>query len=177
MTPRSRQPDRRNEAAAAVRNVEDIARLEHESQAAISAGERVGIALTNAAGTIQCALLHLILFVFWFAWNSAGPDALRFDPYPFGLLTMLVSMEGVILAVLVLITQNRLTQHTSRRDHLNLQVNLLAEQEMTLVLRMLDRISQRLGTDTDNADEEEARKLMQPTNVYELMDELRKRLR
>jgi hypothetical protein len=44
MTPRSRQPDRRNEAAAAVRNVEDIARLEHESQAAISAGERVGIA-------------------------------------------------------------------------------------------------------------------------------------
>jgi uncharacterized membrane protein len=86
-------------------------------------------------------------------------------------------MEGVILAVLVLITQNRLTQHTSRRDHLNLQVNLLAEQEMTLVLRMLDRISQRLGTDTDNADEEEARKLMQPTNVYELMDELRKRLR
>jgi hypothetical protein len=48
---------------------------------------------------------------------------------------------------------------------------------MTLVLRMLDRISQRLGTDTDNADEEEARKLMQPTNVYELMDELRKRLR
>jgi uncharacterized membrane protein len=178
MTTRSRQPDKQSDTAQAVgRNLEDIARLEHESLAAISSGERIGIAITNVAGTVHCALLHLTVFVVWFAWNVRGPSALRFDPYPFGLLTMIVSMEGVILAVLVLVTQNRLTQHTSRRDHLNLQVNLLAEQEMTLVLRMLDRISQRVGAGGDTTDEQEARRLMQRTNVYELMDELLKRLR
>jgi uncharacterized membrane protein len=178
MTTQSRQPGEHGDTAQAVgRNLEDIAQLERESHAAISPGERIGIAVTNAAGTMQCALLHLTVFVSWFAWNAAGPSALRFDPYPFGLLTMIVSMEGVILAVLVLVTQNRLTQHTSRRDHLSLQVNLLAEQEMTLVLRMLARIAERVGAAADTTDEEEARRLMQRTNLYELMDELRKRLR
>lgn len=177
MTPRPRRPRDDGDTAQAVgRNLEDIARLERESEAAIPIGERIGIAVTNAAGTIQCALVHLIAFASWCVWNAAGPGALRFDPYPFGLLTMIVSMEGVILAVLVLVTQNRLTQHTSRRDHLNLQVNLLAEQEMTLVLRMLDRIARRVGAAADVTDEEEARRLMQRTNVSELMDELRRRL-
>jgi hypothetical protein len=56
-------------------------------------------------------------------------------------------------------------------------VSLLAEQEMTLVLRLLDRMSQRLGAAADSSDDIEARSLMQRTNVDELMEELRKRLR
>jgi uncharacterized membrane protein len=67
-----------------------------------------------------------------------------------------------------------MSEQTDRRDHLNLQVNLLAEQEMTMVLRMLDRIARQVGTPVDEGDQREARKLMAHTNIYELMEELRK---
>jgi uncharacterized membrane protein len=102
-----------------------------------------------------------------------GPEAGRFDPYPFGLLTMIVSMEGVFLAMFVLIAQNRMSAQSDQRDHLDLQVNLLAEQEMTMVLRMLGRISDHLGVRASDQDETEARELMESTNVYQLMEELR----
>jgi uncharacterized membrane protein len=160
----------------AIRNVEEIAQLEREGLASIRWGERLGLAITNVAGTPECALLHLFTFALWTAWNTHGPASLRVDPYPFGLLTMIVSMEGVILAIFVLITQNRMSVQTDRRDHLALQVNLLAEQEMTMVLRMLDRISQRVGVSPDDREHDEARELMQQTNIYELMEALRRRL-
>jgi uncharacterized membrane protein len=86
-------------------------------------------------------------------------------------------MEGVVLAILVLITQNRMTAQTDRRDHLELQVNLLAEQEMTMVLRMLGRISDHLGVAPDDRERAEARELMEETNIYELMEELRRKFR
>jgi len=175
--PRSASRGSRSAQEAAIRNVEEIANLERENRESITFGEQLGIAVTNAAGTATCAIAHLAVFVAWTAWNIVAPSSLRFDPYPFGLLTMIVSMEGVILAILVLITQNRMSTQTDRRDHLNLQVNLLAEQEMTMVLRMLDRISQRIGAGSDDREHDEARELMERTNIYELMEELRKRIR
>jgi uncharacterized membrane protein len=159
----------------AARNVAEIAGLERESVREVSRGERISLAVTNAAGTPACALIHVVLLASWTLWNTSVPAGLRFDPYPFGLLTMIVSMEGVILAIFVLITQNRMSAHTDRRDHLSLQVNLLAEQEMTMVLRMLDRIAGRLGAAPDEPDRDEARQLMQHTNIYELMEELRRK--
>jgi uncharacterized membrane protein len=175
-TPPSPPPEPGTPTQAAIRNVDEIAQLEREFRASISRSERIGLRLTRAAGTIQCLLLHLLMFAAWATWNVVAPPALRFDPYPFGLMTMVVSLEGVILAILVLTTQNRLSVQTDRRDHLNLQVGLLAEQEMTMVLRMLDRISHRLGA-FDDREHEEARELMERTNIYELMEELRRRLR
>ena len=159
------------------RNVEEIARLESENTRELRRSERISIAVTNAAGTPLCALLHVLMLLTWTLWNLVGPPSLSFDPYPFGLLTMIVSMEGVVLAIFVLITQNRMSEQTDRRDHLNLQVNLLAEQEMTMVLRMLDRIAHRLGANAEDAEQNEARKMMEDTNVYQLMEELRKKFR
>ena len=69
----------------------------------------------------------------------------RFDPYPFKLLCMIVSMEGVLLSTFVLIKQNRMGQRADRRNHLDLQVNLLTEQEVTKVIQMLEAISQPPG--------------------------------
>jgi uncharacterized membrane protein len=160
----------------AARNVEEIAQLERESLRRRSRAERFSLSLTSAVGTPLSAVLHASAFTAWMLWNAAAPSGLRYDPYPFGLLTMLVSMEGVILAIFVLTAQNRMSQETDRRDHLNLQVSLLAEQEMTMVLRMLDRISQRLGDGAGTGEEEEARELMEHTNIYELMEELRRKL-
>jgi uncharacterized membrane protein len=70
-----------------------------------------------------------------------------------------------------------MSRQSDQRDHLDLQVNLLAEQEMTMVLRMLGRISQRLEVAVDQPEEERARQLMEHTNIYELMEELRRKFR
>jgi uncharacterized membrane protein len=63
-----------------------------------------------------------------------------FDPYPYTLLTTVVSLEAIFLTLFVLATENRLTQDAERPGQLDLQVTLLAEQEMTLVLRMLQEL-------------------------------------
>src|SRR3954471_8541343 len=164
--PESRQPARRN--------VEEIARLERDDRPQLPRSERISFEITMRSGTPACAVLHVVAFIGWMLWNSAAPAPWRFDPYPFGFLTMFVSMEGVILAVFVLITQNRMSAQSDRRDHLDLQVDLLAEQEMTMVLRLLSRISERLQVPKDEPEEEEARKLMERTNIYTLMEELRR---
>lgn len=169
MTP---PPDR------AARNVEEIARLEKQASGTMSAGERLSTAVTNAVGTGWCALAHVVLLSAWVLWNTRlASEPLRFDPYPFGLLTMWVSLEGVLLAVLVLITQNRMSRQTDRRDHLDLQIDLLAEQEMTVVLRTLRRIEERLGTGPDRLERDEADELMKPTDVQQLVDNLDRKLK
>jgi uncharacterized membrane protein len=162
--------------SAAARNVEEIARLEHASLGSMSRGERLSVALTNAAGTGTCALAHVVLLAGWVLWNTRAPEAWRIDPYPFGLLTMWVSMEGVLLAILVLITQNRMSRQTDRRDHLDLQIDLLAEQEMTAVLRALRRIEDRLGVQADTGERSHAEQLMEPTDLGKLIDEMDRKL-
>ena len=162
---------------AAARNVEDIARLEREALKEVPASTRVIVAITSAIGTTTSALLHAIAFASWTAWNGLAPAAARFDPFPYPLLTMMVSMEGVVLAVLILTTQNRMSVQTERRDQLDLQVNLLAEQEMTMVLRLLHRIAEHQGVSRDAADTEQARELMEHTNIYQLMETLEKKFK
>ena len=163
------------ERSAVLRNVEEIARLERDNARGASRGARISLAITNRAGTFAFAVLHVLMLAAWMCWNTLAPANRQFDPYPFGLLTMIVSMEGVLLAVLVLITQNRMSRQTDRRDHLDLQVNLLAEQEMTMVLRMLSRIHDRLSIRSDAGERDETRQLMEDTNIYQLMEELRRK--
>ncbi len=164
-------------ARAAARNVEDIARLEREALKEVPAATRVIVSITSSIGTPASALLHAIVFAAWTAWNGLAPAAIRFDPFPYPLLTMLVSMEGVVLAVLILTTQNRMSVQTERRDQLDLQVNLLAEQEMTMVLRLLHRIAEHLGVSRDASENDQARELMEHTNIYQLMETLEKKFK
>jgi uncharacterized membrane protein len=156
-------------AHPASRNIERIARLERDEKASQTLGTRLSLAVTNAAGTPLFAVVHVLLFTSWMTWNAAAPQAYKFDPYPFGLLTMAVSMEGVILAILVLITQNRMSAQSDQRDHLNLQVDLLAEQEMTVVLRLLGRICEQVGVPLSGLEREEVRKLMSATDLDHLI--------
>jgi uncharacterized membrane protein len=161
----------------AARNVAEIARLEERETKELPFSDRVSLAITRRVGTLTGTLLHGLAFLGWCLWNLFSPRDLRFDPYPFGLLTMIVSMEGVLLATLVLVSQNRMSVQSDQRDRLNLQVDLLAEQEMTMVLRMLSRIGDRLGVQPADHEQEATQQLMQETNVYQLMEELRRKYR
>jgi uncharacterized membrane protein len=159
----------------AERNVEEIAQLEYQEVRERPLPARISLAITDRVGTFTFAVVQTTILIAWCLWNSFAPERWQFDPYPYGLLTMIVSMEGVILAVFVLITQNRMSEQSDERAHLNLQVDLLAEQEMTMVLRMLKRITEKLGIEPDTEEERTAAQLMQETNIYELLEQMRKR--
>jgi uncharacterized membrane protein len=157
-------------------NIRAIIGLERQALASSSWSGRVSDAISRFAGSLWFVLCHLAVFTAWAIWNATAPQQLRFDPYPYGLLTFMVSMEGVLIAAFVLIAQNRMAAQSDRRDHLNLQVDLLAEQELTLVLRMLRRIAERLDIKPDSNEESRAQKLGEETNVYELMQTLEEEL-
>jgi uncharacterized membrane protein len=134
----------------AARNIETIARLEREALHDRSRLDRLTDAVTAAAGSPLFIIAHAIGFATWIGLNVIG--AHPFDPYPFGLLMLAVSLEAIFLSAAVLMTQNRMQRQADKRAHLDLQVNLLAEQELTTMLKMLTEISQRLGVTIEPRD-------------------------
>jgi uncharacterized membrane protein len=167
---------RRPQTPPAADNVRSIVELEVRSQRRRNWQERVSDAISAVAGSLWFVLAHLTLFIGWAAWNAAAPPALRFDPYPYGLLTFVVSLEGVLVATFVLITQNRMSRQSDARDHLNLQIDVLAEQELTLLLRLLRRLAMAAGLPADDADLRRAAVLGEQTNVADLMRILEREL-
>ena len=134
--------------------------------------ERVSDRITGVAGTLMFVAAHAAGLLAWVLWNALAPQTLRFDPYPYGLLTFIVSLEGVLIATFVLITQNRMAAQNDQRDRLNLEVDMLAEQEMTLVLRMLAHISDRVGAPLDAHDRAEMASYIRRTDVDALAQRL-----
>jgi uncharacterized membrane protein len=168
--------DDRGRANPAADNIRAIVDLERQAAREASFGERVGQAISDLVGTMTFVTVHSALMGAWIGWNSLAPAALRFDPYPFGLMTFIVSLEGVLIATFVLIAQNRMSRQSDERDHLNLQISMLAEQEMTLMLKLLRRISDRLQIPPENEEQVRAERLAEETNVYELVQTLRQEL-
>ena len=127
-------------------NVAAVARLEEAELARRTRPERFADTIARIAGTPWFGVLHLIWFTLWILWNLRAVSALRpFDPYPFNFLTLVVSLEAIFLSIFVLISQNVLTRQSERRAHLDLQINLLAEQESTRTVALLLRIAEHLN--------------------------------
>jgi uncharacterized membrane protein len=158
-------------------NIQKIADLEAEHLHQRTLSERIGDHLVAVAGTGTFALLHVLWFAGWIVVNLGGIPGLRpFDPYPFSLLTMLVSLEAIFITIGVLISQNRMARQADRRAHLDLQINLLAEQESTATLRLLGRIAERLGIKPEAAVKGEQVSLETETDIKELVTELDQKL-
>jgi uncharacterized membrane protein len=152
-------------------NIQTIIHLEEEQSRERTRSDRIGDAIGTFAGTVTFVLLHLAWFAGWAVVNAGVMGLPRFDPYPFPLLCMIVSMEGVLLSTFVLIKQNRMSIRADRRNHLDLQVNLLTEKEVTKVIQMLQVISAKLGVEGQAVDAE-TRELGRVTAVGELAHEL-----
>lgn len=109
-------------------------------------GEKLADSITASTGSIVFLLLNGYWFVIWIVLNTnVIPGVVPFDPFPFGLLTMIVSLEAIILSIFVLLSQNRAAHIDSLRDELHLQVNLIAEEEITKVLEILSDIRTKVG--------------------------------
>ena len=95
-------------------------------------------AIAQFSGSITFLNLHVVWFTLWIAWNTLAPEARRFDPYPFGLLTMSVSLEGIFLSVFLLLSQNRQTAKDRVRADIEYDVNLRSELEVAHLHEKLD---------------------------------------
>ena len=110
-------------------------------------------------------LAHLAWFLVWIGLNLGWIGGIEpFDPFPFPFLTMTVSLEAIFLALFVLASQNRLARQSDMRAHLNLQIDLLAEREMTAVLRLLQDLTAHLGV-TTSVTREQVRDLAKKTDL------------
>ncbi len=101
--------------------------------------------LTAIFGSATFLILNAIWFAVWVSINLGFTSIKPFDPFPFGLLTMVVSLEAIVLSIIVLVSQSRASYVDSLREDLHLQVNLIAEEEITKVLQVLAEIREKVG--------------------------------
>lgn len=112
--------------------------------------DRMADGITLMSGRMAFIYLHVIWFSVWIAINTGHLGIGIFDPYPYGLLTMVVSLEAIFLSTFVLISQNRMGEEADRRADLDLHIGLLNEAEMTYALKMLSAIHKKLEIDTES---------------------------
>jgi uncharacterized membrane protein len=156
-------------------NIRAVAELERVALSQRTLGARLSDAITNVAGSQWSLALHAAWFGGWLLLNSGLLSIRPFDPYPFSLLTSVVSLEAIFLTLFVLASQNRMARETDKRSHLDLQVNLLAEQEMTMVLGMLHELCNHFRL-TATTQSEKFRALSAVTDVSRLADEVEQNL-
>jgi len=111
-----------------------------------SAVERVADWIAEFSGSIPFLGLHLLFFAVWIVLNVNLPGwrPRMFDPFPFGLLTMVVSLEAIILSVFVLLSQNRQAAKDRIRGDIEYEVNLKAELEIAHLHEKLDRMTSEI---------------------------------
>jgi uncharacterized membrane protein len=97
------------------------------------------------SGSIPFLLLHTMWFVTWISLNTLPLGIERFDPFPFGLLTMIVSLEAIFLSCFVLISQNRQVEKDKVRSDIEYEVNIKAELEIAHLHEKTDRIYENIS--------------------------------
>jgi uncharacterized membrane protein len=103
-----------------------------------SFAEKAADSIANFCGSIEFFVLNFIWFLVWIMVNTGlVPGIEPFDPFPFGLLTMIVSLEAIFLSIFVLISQNRQSKIADLRAEIDMQVNMIAEEEITKVMQMV----------------------------------------
>ena len=157
-------------------NIDAIAKTEHEALDRRTTTERVSDVITKLVGNVGFLLVQLILISVWSLVNLRVIPGLKvFDPFPFGVLALVVSSESVFLTIFVLISQSRMARQSERRAHLDLQVGMLSEQELTTILQMLQTLCQRMGVNVDSS-KQEVQSFSKTTDVHKLASELQDKL-
>lgn len=107
--------------------------------------------ITSFAGTMNFVYLHSVWFGFWIVINLGLLGAgVAFDKFPFGLLTLIVSLEAIFLSTFVMISQNRQAQAAELRSELDYQTDVKAEEEINIIMETLERIAKKQGVVIDD---------------------------
>ena len=149
-----------------IRTVIDI-RLKAAGQR--SPQDKIADGITAFSGHMVFVYVSIVWFAAWILLNSGLLPIRPFDPYPYGLLTMIVSLEAIFLSTFILISQNRMNEQAEHRADLDLQIDLRPEYELTRVLQMLDAIQDELGI--ENAEDTELAELETGTKPEDVLAE------
>lgn len=131
--------------------------------------DRMADFMTDKFGTVWFLTINLIIFLVWIVWNNI-PELPQFDPYPHNFLTMVVSLEAIFLSVVVLISQNRQSLIADMREEIDFNINVRAEEEITKILNLVDKIHDHLGL--ENEDDFELKIMKEKTNLDDMEDQI-----
>lgn len=129
------------------KNTAAVFEMQRQATEARTLQGKIADRITDFSGSMAFVYIHAVWFGLWILLNVGLihiPHVTQFDRFPFGLLTLIVSLEAIFLSTFVLISQNRLAYASERRAELDLQVNLLAEQKATKVLELLDEVAKQM---------------------------------
>jgi uncharacterized membrane protein len=133
--------------------------------------DKVATFITDTFGSIRFLGLCMVFFVIWIVWNlNLLPLIKPFDPYPFQMLTMIVSIFAIILSISVLISQNREGKRETIRQKVEFEVNIRAENEITKMLTMLHEIQKKLGI--KSTADTELEEMKAETNIQDIHHKL-----
>ena len=136
------QQDRRRNRTVANRAFGAI-KAQHAAKRTVIEGLADG--LNDIAASTPFLLIHVAWFLIWIPWNLGMLGFAPFDPFPFGLLTMIVSLEAIFLSIFVLMSQKREAAIAELREELMLQLNLRVEEEVTKTLQLVAGLYTRMG--------------------------------
>ncbi len=103
--------------------------LKQEFERIQTAQDRIADSITRFAGSMSFVYIHVVIFASWIGYNLAAEQQ-GFDPFPFGLLTLIVSLEAIFLSTFVMLSQNRQSKQADLRAELDYEINIKAEQEI-----------------------------------------------
>lgn len=137
--------------------------------------DKIADGLTAYFGTIFFLVLNAVFFTVWIVWNMGFVSGLSIiDPFPFGLLTMVVSLEAIFLAIIVLISQNRESKITELRQEFELYINTYAESEITKLIYLQTLLLEKNGIDI--SDDVDVQKMLKSLEIDAIEEELKRQL-
>lgn len=159
-------------------NIHTIFKASERFEQRQSLQDRIAKAITAFSGSMIFVYVHIAWFAGWILSNTGAFGLPIFDRFPYGLLTMIVSLEAIFLSTFVLVSQNRSGEEADRRSQLHLQIGLLTEHELTRALKMLDEIHVKLGLKKheDSEDLAELEEETRPEDILAEIDRLHKKL-
>lgn len=173
-SPTNAVPDAQERRARVAQHSLAFRAVKAQHVASASLIEHISAQISKNAGSTPFLALHIIWFGGWIAWNTDLLPFRVFDPYPFGLLTMVVSLEAIFLSIFILMAQNREAGIGELREETTLAVNLRMEAEVTKTLQLVaglyTRLGHQIGQDT------ELQEMLQPLNAAGIEADLMEQL-
>jgi len=153
------------------RNIAALRSRREQEEANATRQEKLAELITRFTGSMRFVYVHVAIYGLWIVANLGWiPFLPPWDP-TFVVLAMVASVEAIFLSTFVLISQNRMAAAADKRADLDLQINLLAEHEVTRLIALVSAMAERMGIDTPKREMEELKRDVAPETVLDRIEE------
>ena len=155
------------------RNIKALLERKQQDDRSRKTEDRVADSITRFAGSMAYVYIHIALYGTWAIWNLGWLGIKPFDP-TFVVLAMIASVEAIFLSTFVLISQNRMAAQADKRVELDLQVSLLAEHEVTQLIKLVRAMARKMEVqESQDPEIDELAKNVAPEKVMDTMEKQR----